>query len=173
MIATRLVKTTAYRVFVPRWAYAPTSGEGAAKHGGRVNRPGLEALYLSLDPETAVKEYQQVSTLLPPGTLVSYLLTVYPVIDFRSGYDPAEWSNIWEDFFCNWREMWFHQRIEPPSWTIGDEVVADGFKGILFHSRFSTNGTNLVIYPTLFDENDSIAVHDPKNALPKNQDSWE
>ena len=94
MIATRLVKTTAYRVFVPRWAYAPTSGEGAAKHGGRVNRPGLEALYLSLDPETAVKEYQQVSTLL-------------------------------------------------------------------------------VIYPTLFDENDSIAVHDPKNALPKNQDSWE
>lgn len=71
-----------------------------------------------MDPETAVKEYQQVSTLLPPGTLVSYQLTAFPVIDFRSGYDPVEWSNIWDDFFSNWRELWFHQRIEPPSWTI-------------------------------------------------------
>lgn len=55
---------------------------GAAKHGGRVNRPGVEALYLAMETETAVREYQQVSTLLPPGTLMSYQLTAPPVVDF-------------------------------------------------------------------------------------------
>jgi RES domain-containing protein len=125
-----------------------------------------------LDPETAVKEYQQVSTLLPPGMLVSYQITAAPLADFRSGYDPADWPSIWNDFFCDWREIWFHQRVEPPSWTIGDGVVANGFKGILFRSRFSPHGANMVIYPALFDENDQITVHDPGNALPRNQDSW-
>ncbi|WP_422620224.1 RES domain-containing protein [Rhodoferax ferrireducens] len=67
---------------VPRWAVAPTSGAGAAKHGGRANRPGVEALYLAMETETAVREYQQVSTLLPPGTLTSYRLTAAPVVDF-------------------------------------------------------------------------------------------
>jgi RES domain-containing protein len=172
MIATRLKETAAYRVLVPKWSFAPTSGEGAGKHGGRANRPCLDALYLSLDAETALKEYKQVSSLLPPGLLVSYVLTVEPVVDFRSGYDAARWSNIWEDFFCDWREIWFQQHVEPPSWAVGDEVIRHGFKGILFQSRFAPQGTNLVIYPARFDENDSIAVYDPGNALPKNQESW-
>nr|WP_245682169.1 RES domain-containing protein [Halomonas gudaonensis] len=39
---------------VPRWAYAPTSGAGAAEHGGRLNRPGLPALYLALEATDGV-----------------------------------------------------------------------------------------------------------------------
>ena len=70
MILTALTKVTAYRMHVPRWAVAPTSGAGAGKHGGRVNRIGLNALYLALDVNTAVREYQQISPLMPPGTLV-------------------------------------------------------------------------------------------------------
>jgi RES domain-containing protein len=42
-------------------------GAGAAEQGGRVNRPGTHALYLALDPETARREYQQLSQLMPPG----------------------------------------------------------------------------------------------------------
>ncbi|WP_371860360.1 hypothetical protein [Sulfuriferula plumbiphila] len=34
----------------PKWAVAPTSGAGAAKHGGRVNRPGVGTL-LALEAE--------------------------------------------------------------------------------------------------------------------------
>ena len=64
-----LEDVTVYRMHVPRWAVAPTSGAGAGKHGGRVNRSGLDALYLAMETETAIREYQQVSTLLPPGTL--------------------------------------------------------------------------------------------------------
>lgn len=56
MIVVDLGPTVAYRVHSPRWASAPTSGEGAARHGGRANRPGISALYLALEPETALLE---------------------------------------------------------------------------------------------------------------------
>lgn len=172
MILTRLDGFAAFRMHLPKWAVAPTSGAGAAQHGGRVNRPGVSALYLSLDVETAVKEYQQVSTLVPPGTLVSYLVTVAPVADFRSGFDALAWGPIWEDFYCDWRELWFNQRIEPPSWVIGDEAIAAGAKGILFPSRLAVGGTNLVLFPDGFSSSDSLSVFDPTHNLPVNQDSW-
>ena len=49
--------------------YVASLKAGAAAHGGRANRPRVAALYMALDTETAIKEYQQVSMLLPPGTL--------------------------------------------------------------------------------------------------------
>ncbi len=89
-----------YRLHTPKWAITPTSGTGAATQGGRANRKGLEALYLSLEPATAVAEFQQGSSFLPPGLLVSYSLTLDRVIDFTGGYQ-ADWPPIWKDFFCD------------------------------------------------------------------------
>ena len=71
---TRPFAQTLHRIHNPRWAYLPTSGAGAAKHGGRANRPGVEALYLSSDVDTALAEYQQAAPVLPPGTIASYWL---------------------------------------------------------------------------------------------------
>jgi RES domain-containing protein len=135
MSFTALDQIVAYRMHTPKWAVTPTSGAGAAAYGGRANRPGIAALYLSLDSETAVREYQQVSMLLPPGTLVSYHVTATPIVDFRHGYHPAQWSPLWEEFFCDLRKLWFNQRVEPPSWVLADEAVAAGAKGILFPTR--------------------------------------
>jgi hypothetical protein len=56
----------------PAWASWPTRGAGAAARGGRFNREGVEALYLSLDEVTALREYQQTSPFLPPCTMCSY-----------------------------------------------------------------------------------------------------
>ena len=67
MILTALGPVTAYRMHAPKWATAPTSGAGAPAHGGRANRPGIAALYLALEPDTAIREYQQTSALLRPG----------------------------------------------------------------------------------------------------------
>lgn len=72
----------------------PTSGAGAATHGGRANRPGTHALYLALEADTAIREYQQMSPLMPPGTLVSYTVSSRAVVDFRRGYDPTVWSPL-------------------------------------------------------------------------------
>ena len=58
------LNTAAYRVLTPKWGHAPTSGAGASQHGGRANRPGIDALYLSLDLPTALAEYQQIDPLM-------------------------------------------------------------------------------------------------------------
>lgn len=82
---------------VPKWAAMPLSGEGAAQHGGRANRPGFAAIYLALEIETAVKEYQQVSSLLPPGTLVAYQITLESAVDFRNGLPSRQGTIIARD----------------------------------------------------------------------------
>jgi RES domain-containing protein len=172
MILTDLGPVTAYRMHPPKWATAPTSSAGAAAHGGRANRPGTQALYLALEAQTAVREYQQVSPLMPPGTLVSYTVSVKTVVDFRGGYDSAAWSALWEEFYCDWRELWFNQRVEPPSWVLADDALAAAAKGILFASRLAPGGVNLVLYNEMMGAGDALSVYDPAGALPKNQDSW-
>ena len=109
---------------------------------------------------------------MPPGTLVSYTVHVAPVIDFRAGYDAAHWSGLWEEFYCDWRELWFNQQVEPPSWVLADEALAAGAKGMLFASRLAQGGMNLVIYNDMLGAHDSLQVYDPAGALPKNQESW-
>jgi RES domain-containing protein len=94
MILIALGPVTAYRMHTPKWASAPTSGAGAAEHGGRANRPGTPALYLALETETAIREYQQLSSLMPPGTLVSYTVRAAPIVDFRAGYNAERWSGL-------------------------------------------------------------------------------
>ncbi|EGV18415.1 RES family NAD+ phosphorylase [Thiocapsa marina] len=62
-----------YRAHHPRWAYAPTACDGAARRGGRFNRPGRPALYTSLTPQTAWSEAQQgMPFKAQPMTLVAY-----------------------------------------------------------------------------------------------------
>ena len=164
------INTIAYRVHNPKWAYTPISGNGAGTHGGRVNRPGVNALYLSLELDTALAEYKQVDALLPPGLVVSYPIVVDSIVDFRSGFT-RNWNALWQDFHCDWRKLYFNDGIEPPTWIIGDQVIAAGGKGILFKSVIS-GGTNLVLYNDALTDSDSVVAHDPHHMLPKNQDSW-
>ena len=77
-----------YRFLTPKWSHLPRSGAGAAQNGGRFNRPGVEAVYLAREVETALAEYRQDSAIVPPGTLVAYRLSVDEVVDFSAGYDP-------------------------------------------------------------------------------------
>ena len=162
----------AYRLHNPKWAYTPASGAGAGTHGGRANRPGLNALYLSTTTETAVSEYKQLSNLLPPGTLVSYEVKAEPVIDFTKGHDANQWDALWGDFFCDWRELWFDKQIEPPSWVLGDMAIAAGAKGVLFTSRLPAGGVNMVLYTDQLQSTDIVKAYDPEFLLPKNTDSW-
>lgn len=172
MIFTVLDGVVAYRMHTPKWAVSPTSGAGAATHGGRLNRIGLEALYLALETETAITEYQQVSSLLPPGTLVAYQVKLSRIADFRGGFNADHWPEIWNDFFCDWRELWFNQRIEPPSWVVADEAIAQGAQGILFSSVTNPGGTNLVVFVQSLTPSDTVAVFDPGRTLPTDQSSW-
>ena len=154
----------------PKWAVDPKSGAGAAQHGGRVNRRGLPALYLSLEPNTAILEYQQDDPLVPPGTMVSYRVDVDPIADFRAGFSSA-WPAVWQDFFCDFRAILL-SGVEPPSWDIGDDALRQGAKGIAFASRRAVGGFNLVLFTDALAATDVLDVFDPHGALPKDQKSW-
>ncbi|MGM0825112.1 MAG: RES family NAD+ phosphorylase [Pseudomonadota bacterium] len=166
------LNTQAYRVHVPKWAFSPTSGAGAREHGGRLNRPGVAALYLALDDQTALAEYKQLSALMPPGLIVSYTLSVTQLVDFRDGYS-VEWDSLWQELYCDWRKLWFNEHIEPPCWLLGDMALAQGVKGVLFPSLANPSGINLVLYTDNLTENDLLEAYDPRGDLPRNAHSWE
>jgi RES domain-containing protein len=103
------VKIHAYRVLSPQWAYQPHSGAGAVKAGGRFNRPGQQAVYLSLEPETAIAEYAQADPVFGPGTIATYELFLALVVDFSQGYSD-KWDLLWQDWDCDWKRLYFRQR---------------------------------------------------------------
>lgn len=161
-----------HRYLTPKWAFAPASGAGAAGDGGRFNRPGVEALYLSRAPQTALEEYQQGASIVPPGTLAAYIVTLDQVADLSAGFDPATWSKEWAAWDCPWRKIARIARKIPPSWHLSDSLIEAGCRGLLFPSLRHAGGTNLVVFNANLTPEDSVVVHDPEGRLPKDQSSW-
>lgn len=161
-----------YRFHSPDWAFLPTSGAGAAVNGGRFNRPGIEALYLSVEPETALDEYRQGATIAPPGTLVAYRVDVGGVVDFSAGYDAARWPVEWAKAGCDWKFIARVERRDPPCWLLGDGLIRDGLKGLMFPSYRRSGGTNLVLFSANLEPVDRVVAHDPEGKLPRDQRSW-
>ena len=76
-----------YRAHNPRWSFAPMSGRGAALYGGRFNPVGMEALYTSLQVETAWREAQQgFAFKAQPLTICAYRVDCDDIADLR---DPS------------------------------------------------------------------------------------
>jgi RES domain-containing protein len=160
-----------YRALTPSWAHLPESGLGAARVGGRFNRPNVEARYLAATAEGALREYQAESSLLPPSTLATYRVTAESVVDFSAGYTVEQWSPIWAEAYCNWKGMAFLEAIEPPSWVIGDLVRQAGHAGILYRSARDPQHLCLVLYPEM-SHRYQAPVYDPDRLLPRNAESW-
>lgn len=154
-----------YRVISPAYAGTPLSGAGAARQGGRFNRPGQEALYLSIDEATALAEYKQDNPWLPPGTICTFFVCGLQVADLSQGFDPEKWPALWSDFSIDWRAEWFGKSIEPPTWYMADDVIAEGLDGILFPSQAHSGGVNLVIYQSSVRPSTQLRVYDPVGTL--------
>ncbi|MDO4683141.1 MAG: RES family NAD+ phosphorylase [Lautropia sp.] len=173
MILTNLpAETTLYRAHSPRWAYQPLSGQGAAMQGGRFNRPGIPALYLSFDELTALHEYRQSSPFLPPCTLCSYSALLQRLVDLRELSFDTVWDGLWHSWREDWRLLKFDRHIEPPSWILGDLVLSQGHTGIIFPSLTRERGLNVVVYNDQLKDGNTIVVNDPEHRLPHNADSW-
>jgi RES domain-containing protein len=162
-----------HRYHSPDWASLPLSGAGAAISGGRFNRPGVEALYLSADAVTALAEYQQGASIAPPGTLVAYRINMPGVVDFSGGFDAAHWSAPWAEAGCGWKYLARIEQREPPSWRLGDGLIRDGTRGLLFPSVRNKGGINLVLFMANLDMDCRVDVHDPDRRLPRDRRSWE
>ena len=156
-----------HRVISPAYAGTPLSGMGAARQGGRFNRPGQEALYLSMDEASALAEYKQDNPWLPPGTICTFFVRGLRVADLSGGFDPERWPPLWADFAVDWRSEWFDKSVEPPTWHMADDAVTAECDGILFPSQARHGGTNLVVYRSSGRPDSQLRVYDPADVLKK------
>jgi RES domain-containing protein len=147
-----------WRIVSPRWHHAPLSGDGAARHGGRWNRPGVPALYMSETLETAVAEYQQ-ELGVRPGTFVVYEVAGARAADLIDGR-----AARLEEILGPWKELAFVQRAEPATWRMADDLRYR-FDGVRVPSARHAGGVNLVLWRwneaggprvTFFDPNEEL-----------------
>ena len=165
----------AYRAHDPRSSFKPLSGDGAAVHGGRFNPKGTPALYVALDPMTAVKEAAQgFARKFEPCVLCTYEVDCEDVVDVRGEKQRSAAGVGEEEMAC----PWFADAAagaKPASWRLARRLIADGAAGILAPSfvRGATPGdVNLVLWDWSGRLPHKVAVFDPGGRLPKNQLSW-
>lgn len=167
---------TAYRAQHPKWAYAPLSGDGAKRFGGRFNRPGVATLYLSLDPTTLWMEAQQGFPFKPqPLTLVAYKVNCARVADLS---DPkarrAALSSV-TDLACAWEDI-ATRGGEPPTWQVAERLQSQSIDGIRVRSfapGCSDENQNLVLWHWDKRGPCSICAIDDLDRLPKSSASWD
>lgn len=170
--STITVKHRLIRVLVPRWAHAPLSGAGAAINGGRFNRPGQDALYVSFDQITAMVEYQQEFGFRP-CTLCAYDADIRLVVDLTDSKTRGQLNVTLADLDCAWKEIAWILHQDPPTWRLADRLINDGISGIKVPSFQNKMGFNLVLWKWADVKTRSLKVIDPMGELPKDQKSWQ
>jgi RES domain-containing protein len=131
----RLLSGRYWRMLGIRWQKRPFES-GSHLTGQRWNGPGVAALYLSPDHDTAIQEMHQ--NLVRPGTLVAFDVEATAIADL-SDVDPAV-------TLCAWRTIHQINKAVPPSWTLADQLIAAGADGALVPSAQNKGGTNLVLW---------------------------
>ncbi|UVO51373.1 RES family NAD+ phosphorylase [Sphingomonas sp. SUN019] len=132
-----------WRMLGVRWQQRPFDS-GSHVTGGRFNPPGVLALYLSRDYNTAIAEMHQ--DLIRPGTLVAYDVTADVIVDLT---DPAICEKLKvtaSDLACAWRTIHAIERGVPPTWPLVDRLVAADCAGALVPSFQRPDGVNLVLW---------------------------
>jgi len=166
---------TVYRAHNPRWSFAPASGAGAAKHGGRFNRPGLPALYTSSSYELAITEaHQGLPFKLQPLTIVSYAVDHDNVLDLSSASACAAAGIAFEDLACAWELIAFDGGT-PPSWTLSGRLIEHRIGGIIvpsFARGAHAHSVNIVFWDWDANPPRQVAVNDAESRLPKDDASW-
>lgn len=122
-----------YRALNPIYARDPLSGRGAELYGGRFNRKGTPALYMSLSVMTALREASQVGSL-QPTTLVSYDADIERVFDCRDdvnlraeGVDAAALADP------TWRDQ-MKMTGEALTQAFAQRLAMAGYNGLLVRS---------------------------------------
>ena len=124
-------RASAYRAHDPRWSFKPLSGDGAAVHGGRFNPKGTPALYVALDPMTAIKEAAQgFARKFEPCVLCTYEIDCEDVVDLRGERPPQRSA-------ASARRTWPAPGSRRPrpgasraSWRLARRLIADGAAGV-------------------------------------------
>jgi len=153
----------------------PTSGAGSAISGGRFNPRGVPALYLALDPLTAVRESNQgLAAKIQPCLLCAYEVDCEDIVDLSTDAARAAEGVAHGHLAAPWLKI-FLAAQQPPQWTIFETLRRRDAAGVLvpsFAPGSSANDRNLVLWRWGPDLPRKVEVFDPSGRLPKNQLSW-
>lgn len=105
-----------WRMLTIRYQRDPWSGEGARRHGGRWNPPGVPTLYLGTDHATAIAEFYQ--GLAKPGTLAPYRLDAEAIADLTDGQGRPLDPRVAQDMAAPWKHIAEIEGGIPPGWTL-------------------------------------------------------
>jgi RES domain-containing protein len=142
----------AYRAHDPRWSFEPASGKGAAITGGRFNRVGQAALYLSLLPITALAECTQgFANRMMPLTLCEYDIDCEGVADLTDAETRTALGVSEADIGCAWLTYQRKGKIAP-SQAVAAALQAKG-------------AVNLVLWKWGDTLPSRVAVYDPDGRL--------
>lgn len=159
-----------WRAYVPRWAHAPLSGDGAARFGGRWNPVGAATIYAARELSTAWAEYNQ-GFVQHPALIAQLRLDGARLADLTS---PEVLSSLGVDetiHRCEWRADLDAGRI-PATHLLAERLLDDGRDGVIYPSFMSPGGTCVALWRWNGKDQPKLTVTDPDGRLPKNPASW-
>jgi RES domain-containing protein len=162
------LKTRAWRAHDPRWSFQPISGRGAAITGGRFNAKGTEALYLALNPMTALAECTQgFAARIQPLTLCEYDVDAEAIADLTKAETRDALGVTEVELGCPWLTFQRAGRIAP-SQAIARELVRKGYNGAIVQSfapGVAEGSANLVLWKWSDRLPCRVMVYDPDGRL--------
>jgi RES domain-containing protein len=161
---------TLWRAFVPRWAYLPLSGEGAARFGGRWNPVGAQAIYAARELSTAWAEYNQ-GFVQHPALIAQLQLSDVRLVDLTRP-EVLKGLGVATDIHqCQWRDM-LDVGKTPPTHILRRRLLTEGVDGVIYPSFMSPGGTCVALWRWNEEGAPQLRVVDPEYRLPKTPASW-
>jgi RES domain-containing protein len=159
-----------WRAYVPRWAYQPLSGEGAARFGGRWNRIGRPTVYAACELSTAWAEYNQ-GFVQHPAIILQLKLTDARLVDLT---DPAVLAAYGLDARIHaeeWRDA-MQRGDTPQTHMLADRLIEQGAHGLIYPSFMSPGGRCAALWQWNTPDGPRLEATDPEGRLPKSPASW-
>lgn len=141
-----------YRMLTKREWENPLAGTAAAKMGGRFNRPGQRAIYMSSGERMAQDQLRPGRDgLFIKARKVSIVVCDLKICDLTGNYGVSrEWRPERPQHVrreeSEWLREYLLQRRTPKSWLVGDAARALGADGILYSTKMGARQLRLVVF---------------------------
>lgn len=159
-----------WRAYVPRWAYLPLSGEGAARFGGRWNPVGVPTIYAACELSTAWAEYNQ-GFVQHPALIAQLELTGARLVDTTDPSVLDEWKFGEDIHKTEWRSELDKGRVAATH-AAYHQLVDAKVDGVIYPSVMSPGGTCIALWRWNQTGAPALKIVDPEGRLPLTPASW-